>query len=39
MYPESVLYVKVELYVRNFEKLRKVMVMVKKPPFLFHELI
>lgn len=30
MYPESVLYVKVELHVRNFEKLRNVMVMVNK---------
>jgi hypothetical protein len=31
MYAESVLYVKVEMYVRKFEKLRKVMVMVKNP--------
>lgn len=31
MHPECVLYVKVKLYVRNFEKLRNVIVMVKNP--------
>jgi transposase-like protein len=38
MYPENVLYVKVELYIRNFENLRDVMVMVKEY-FLFHEML
>jgi hypothetical protein len=37
MYPEDVLYVTVELFVRNFENLPKVMMMEES--FLLHELV